>query len=100
MLLPVIIVGMLIFVPMLIIAMAVLRSPSRAFILAGTFTMGGLAGFAAGLLAGNPIFRPHSEDLPQSVYLFSFAGLAGVAGGVLAVWLLGRISGQSLWRRE
>jgi Zn-dependent protease with chaperone function len=100
MLLPVIIVGMLIFVPMLIIAMAVLRSASRAFMLAGTFTIGGLAGFAAGLLAGNPIFRPHSEDLPQSMYLFVFAGLAGVAGGLIAVWLLGKISGQSLWRRE
>jgi hypothetical protein len=92
-------VGMLVFVPTLLIAMTLLKSPRRAFVLAATFSIGGMIGLLLGLVSGNPLIRPHGEEsgLP---YLALFAGLAGIAGGLLAVYVLGRLAGQSLWRRE
>jgi len=92
-------VGALVFVPTLIIAMTLLKSPRRAFILAGTFSIGGMVGLFLGLVFGNPLLRPHGED-SAIPYLALFSGLAGIAGGVLAVYLLGRLAGHSLWRRE
>jgi len=92
-------VGTIVFVVTLLIAMSLLKSSRRAFVLAGTFSIGGMVGLFLGLLLGTPLILPHHEDanLP---YLALFAGLAGIAGGVLAVYLLGRLTGHSLWRRE
>ena len=100
MLVPVIIVGALIFIPLLVIAMAVLRSPTRAFVLSATFAMGGMVGFFLGLLGGGPLLGRHSSQTPELIYLFTFAALAAIAGGLIAVWLLGKLAGRSLWQRH
>ena len=41
-----------VFIPLFVIALAMLRSASRAFVLASTFTMGAMIGFFLGVLAG------------------------------------------------
>jgi hypothetical protein len=98
MLAPVIVVGALVFIPVLIIALVRLR-PVRAFVLAAAFTIGAMAGFFAGLLAGSPLFGPFGGDDTKLIWLFSFASFMAIAGGVIAAWLLGKLGGQSPWRR-
>lgn len=98
MLAPVIIVGGLVFVPLLVIALVMLP-PVRALVLATTFTLGALSGFFLGLLAGGRIFGHHQGDSAGMLYLYAFASLAAIAGGLLCVFLLGKLGGRSLWRR-
>jgi hypothetical protein len=87
-----------VFWPAFIIAMAVLRAPARAFVLAGTFTMGAFLGTFFSLMAAEPLLGRHVGDA-RTWYTFAFCSLGAVAGGVLAVYLLGRLAGESLWRR-
>jgi hypothetical protein len=94
-----ILVAAVIFWPTLIIGMAVLRSPSRAFVLAGSFTIGSMIGAVLSLYAAAPLFRHRSGD-PQTYLTFTFAALGAIAGGLIAVQLLGKLAGRSLWRRE
>ncbi len=91
--------GSIVFVPLFVIAVVMLGSALRAFVLAATFTIGAMAGFFAGLmLAGTLIERQTSDQ--WAVYHFAFAGAASVAGGVLAVFLLGKIAKYPPWRRN
>lgn len=94
----VILVGSVVFWPTLIIAIAVLRAPMRAFVLAGTFTMGSMLGALLSLLAAIPLIG-RSWGNSSTYYTFAFAGLGAIGGGVLAVHLLGKLAGRSLWRR-
>jgi hypothetical protein len=94
----VILVGAVVFWPTFIIAMAMLRAPGRAFVLYGTFTLGSMLGALLSLLAAMPLIRRTWGDA-QTYYTFAFAGLGAIAGGVLAVHLLGKLAGHSLWRR-
>jgi hypothetical protein len=93
-----VLVAAVIFWPTFIIAMAFLRSPSRAFVLSGTFTMGGVVGSALSLAAAIPLI-PREVGDARSYWIFAFCSLGAIAGGVLAVFVLGKLSGQSLWRR-
>jgi hypothetical protein len=95
----VILVAAVVFWPVLIIAIATLRSPSRAFVLAGTFTLGSMAGSALSLLAAGALIGPLSGDT-RAYYTFAFAALGAVAGGLLGVLILGKLAGRSLWRRS
>ena len=92
------VVGMA-FIPVFIAAWVVLRSGWRALVLAAMFTAGALAGFVGGGLVGYSLMTTDSAGPPPgiSVLLFSIAG--AVAGGVLAVWLLGRFSKYPPWKR-
>lgn len=98
MLLQLFIVSIVLFIPTFVIGMAVLRAPSRAFVLAATFSIGATIGFFLGS-AAHPLFPGRLGELDK-IYVLTFASLAAIAGGVSAVWLLGRLSGHSLWRRE
>jgi hypothetical protein len=91
-------VAVVIFWPTFIVAIAFLRSPSRAFVLSGTFTMGGVVGSALSLAAAIPLI-PREVGDARSYWIFAFCALGAIAGGVLAVFGLGKLSGQSLWRR-
>ncbi len=95
----VVLVAAVVFWPVLIIAMAMLRSPSRAFVLAGAFTIGSMIGSGLSLLAATPLFDHRSGDT-QTYLTFTFAALGAIAGGLIAVQLLGKLAGRSLWRRE
>jgi hypothetical protein len=94
----VILVGAVVFWPTFIIAMAVLRAPGRSFVLAGTFTMGSMLGSLLSLYAAIPLISRTWSDAGK-YYTFAFAALGAVGGGVLAVHLLGKLAGRSLWRR-
>jgi hypothetical protein len=89
-----------VFIPLFVIALAMLRSASRAFVLASTFTMGAMIGFFLGVLAGSWLLEIHAGQTGSLVLLFTFAGASAVAGGVIALWLLGKLSGNSPWRRD
>jgi hypothetical protein len=94
-----ILVAAVVFWPTLIIGMATLRSPSRAFVLAGAFTMGSVVGALLCLAAAGPLFRHRGDDV-QTYLTFAFAALGATAGGLIVVQLLGKLAGRSLWRRE
>src|SRR4051812_34696502 len=91
-------VGTVLFWPTLIIAMAVLRSPMRAFVLAGTFTFGAILGSLFSLMAADPLIGRQAGDV-RTYYVFLFVSLGAIAGGLVAVFLLGKLAGYSLWRR-
>jgi hypothetical protein len=41
----------------------------------------------------------HMQEIRSHVLLFAFAGAGAVAGGVIAVFLLGKVSAKPPWRR-
>jgi hypothetical protein len=87
------------FVPTFVIALAMLRSARRAFVLAASFSMGALAGgIAAWLLAGWVVARRHGVTVTDTL-LMIFAAAGAAAGGVIAVYLLGKLSKYPPWRR-
>ena len=83
-----------------LIAFFMVRSTTRAFILASAFTMGAMGGFFLGVLGGSWLLNVHPDQTGSLVLLFTFAGASAVAGGVIALWLLGKISGNPPWRRN
>ena len=91
-------VAVVVFWPTLIIAMAVLRAPMRAFVLAGTFTMGAVIGSVLSLMAAVPLI-PREVGDARGYYIFAFVSLGAIAGGIVTVFLLGKVAGYSLWRR-
>jgi hypothetical protein len=93
-----ILTGAVVFWPTLIIAMAVLRSPSRAFVLAGAFTGGAVICSFFCLMAAEPLIGRQLGDA-RSWFVFAFCSLGAIGGGLLAVFLLSRLAGESLWRR-
>jgi len=87
------------FVPLFVIALAMLRSPLRAFVLAATFTIGATAGYCLSILAAPGLMELHMQEIRSHVLLFAFAGAGAVAGGVIAVFLLGKMSARPPWQR-
>jgi len=90
----------IVFIPLFVIAFFMVRSTTRAFILASAFTMGAMGGFFLGVLGGSWLLNVHPDQTGSLVLLFTFAGASAVAGGVIALWLLGKISGNPPWRRN
>lgn len=95
----VLLLGACLFVPAFVIALAMLRSAQRAFLLSASFSLGAVAGgLAAFALAAWLVERRHSGDVTDT--LMMVFGVAGaVAGGAIAVYLLGRLSKYPPWRR-
>lgn len=89
-----------VFVPLFVIALALLRSPSRAFVLAATFTLGAMLGFFFGVLLGSWLLDTHPQDSSSLALLTTFASASAVAGGAVAVWLLARFTDHPPWRRH
>jgi hypothetical protein len=92
------VVGMA-FIPVFIAAWVVLRSGWRALVLAVMFTAGALAGFVGGGLVGYSLMTTDSAGPPSFISALLFSTAGAVAGGVLAVWLLGRFSKYPPWKR-
>jgi len=87
------------FVPTFVFALAMLRSARRAFVLSAAFSMGALAGgLGAFALALWVVARRHSSSVTDMLVML-FAAAGAVAGGVVAVYLLGRLSKYPPWRR-
>jgi hypothetical protein len=91
-------IGACLFVPTFVVALVMLRSTVRAFVLSATFTMGALAGALLALAGVSLIARGHSPDV-IGVLQAVFVAAGSVGGAVLAVFLLGRLSKFPPWRR-
>ena len=88
------------FVPMFLIALAMVRSGKRAFILAGAFSLGATAtGLVSFATATALVARRHSDEI-NAMLVMAFAVAGAVAGGVLAVFLLSRLTRDMPWRRQ
>jgi hypothetical protein len=88
-----------VFVPTFIVALVMLRAPLRAFTLSATFTIGAFAGILLSLLGTGLIHNRAQPEWISTTLLVFYLTAAGVAGGVLAVFLLGKLSKQPPWRR-
>ena len=89
-----------IFIPVFIVAVVMLRSAGRALVLALTFTIGAAAGYLAALAGGRGLMRSQMGAPPADVMLVIFISAAAIVGGILAVFILGRFSKTSPWRRS
>jgi hypothetical protein len=89
-----------VFVPVFIIALVILRSALRALVLALTFTVGAAAGYLAALAAGRGLMRSSLGAPPADTTMLIFCTAAAIGGGLLAVFILGRFSKTSPWRRS
>jgi hypothetical protein len=89
-----------VFLPIFGIALFMLKSAKRAAGIAAAFALGSIAGFliAAGFV-DFAVGRAVGSDL-RNVFGVAFATCGGVAGGVLAVWALIRVSGGNTWRHR
>jgi hypothetical protein len=88
------------FVPAFAVALAMVRSVRRAFVLSATFSVGALAGGLGALALGSAVIaRRHSSEVTEMLVLL-FAAAGAAAGGTLAVYLLGRVSKNPPWHRS
>ena len=88
------------FVPIFVVALAMRLPALRALALAGVFTLGAVVGgFLASWLAVPLLGRMHERHV-NDLYDVLFLAAGGAAGGVLAVWILGRLSNSTPWRRD
>jgi hypothetical protein len=89
-----------VFLPAFGVAMVMLRSVTRAFVLSAVFTIGALPGgflaFAIPTVLHGDVPRGEVHGAtPLGLYI----GAAAIGGGLLAVYLLGRLSKYPPWRR-
>jgi hypothetical protein len=93
----VIVIGMA-FIPTFVIAMLMLHSVVRAFILAAAFMGGAFAAFVSFGFLGAWLLRTEGGRGSEAAVI-TFATAAAIGGGVLAVYLLGKVSKYPPWRR-
>jgi len=86
--------GGMVFIPVFVIALALIRAPVRALMVSIAFTLGGSLAFATALLIGS---RPGSalRSLPDTLLGDSlqllYACAAAIGGGVLALFVFSKI---------
>ena len=89
-----------VFVPIIVVALAMGLPPLRAFALSGVFTLGAVVGaVATGPLASLVLGHNHSREI-RDVFAMCFLAGGAAAGGVIAVWLLGKLSKTPPWSRD
>jgi len=88
------------FLPIFVVALAMRLPALRALALSGVFTLGAVVGgIVSSWLARLLLGRMHERHI-NDLYDVLFLAAGGAAGGVLAVWLLARLSKSSPWRRD
>ena len=92
-----IVIGMA-FVPTFIIGLFMLHFVARAFVLAAAFTGGAFAAFIACGFLGVWLLRTDTTWGSEAA-LMTFAAAGAAGGGVLGVYLLGKVSKYPPWRR-
>ncbi len=88
------------FLPVFIIALLMLRSVKRAFVLSATFTAGAFTGFVAFGFLGEWLIESQVMGLKSAELLIAFATAGAVGAGVLAVYVLGKLADYPPWRRQ
>jgi hypothetical protein len=87
------------FVPTFVVAFVMLRSAARASALAATFSTGAFTGALVALLVSRSVVQQRHDILVTDTLSAVFITAGAVAGGVLAVYALGKLSRQPPWRR-
>jgi hypothetical protein len=88
-----------VFVPTFVIAIVMLHSAVRAFVLSATFTMGALTGALVATFGAGLIFNRAQPEWMSATILMIYMAAVAIAGGILAVYLLGKLSKYPPWRR-
>jgi hypothetical protein len=88
------------FVPIFVVALAMRLPALRALALSGTFTLGAVAGAIVATWLGALLLGRAHDAAINDLYGVIFLAAGGAAGGVLAVWLLAKLSDSAPWRRD
>ena len=89
-----------ILIPLAIIASFMLDSFKRGLAVALFFTIGAVAGYIGGFYLAYALFEIHASDLNSSTTLAAVATGCAISGGVLATWLMEKVTGKSPWRKS
>jgi hypothetical protein len=91
--------GAVVFVPLLVIALVRFASPAIAFAVSAAFSIGAMAGFFGSWLIAWQLIPRHLNEAWNGVLLFLFVSAGAIGGAALALGLLRRIGGNRNWRR-
>jgi len=81
-----------VFVPTFVIAIVMLHSVVRAFVLSATFTMGAFAGVLLAMFGAGLVVNRAQPEWLSGTLVVAYIAAAAIAGGVLAVFVLGKLA--------
>jgi hypothetical protein len=101
------ILAAVVFVPTFLIAVVMLRSATRAFVLSAIFTAGALVAATAAWVLPTILYGDVMSNAPEFLQSTSLRGplialylsAAAIAGGFIATYLLGKTTKYPPWRR-
>jgi hypothetical protein len=91
--------GLVVFVPLLVIALVRFASPAIAFAVSAAFSIGAMVGFYVSWLVAWLVIPRYINEAWNGVPLFVFVSAGAIGGAALALWLLRKIAGTQDWRR-
>jgi hypothetical protein len=91
--------GTVVFVPLLIIALVRFERPAIAFAVSAAFSIGAMVGFFLSWLVAWQVIPSHINEGWNGVPLFVFVSAGAIGGAALALWLLRKLAGNQNWRR-
>jgi hypothetical protein len=91
--------GLVVFVPLLVIALVRFASPAIAFAVSAAFSIGAMVGFFVSWLVAWQLIPRHINEAWNGVPLFLFVSAGAIGGASLALALLRKIGGNQNWRR-
>jgi len=77
--------GVVIFVPLFVIAVIRLPSARVAFIVSASFSLGAMIGFFLSFLAESWLIPPHLNEAWNGIPLFLFVSAGSIGGAALAL---------------
>jgi hypothetical protein len=93
-------VGGIVFVPLLIIAIVRFKSVAVAFALAASFSIGATLGLLGSLFLGDALLSRLQDAEVRLFLLFAFASAGAIGGASIALWLLRRLAGNQSWEQR
>ena len=90
--------GVVVFVPLFVIALVRLPSTRLAFVVSASFSIGAMAGFFASWLLAIQVM-PRYLDAWNGVPMFVFVSAGAIGGAALAIALVRKLGGNQNWRR-
>jgi hypothetical protein len=93
------VVGGVVFVPLLVIAILRFKSTTLAVALSATFAIGATLGLFLSLLAADALL-PRNEVNVHTILLFVFGSAGSIGGATIALWLLRKGAGNRKWEQH
>ena len=94
------ILGAGVFIPTFIVALAMRFPLSRAFALAGVFSIGAVLGSLLAQLLAMVVMNQDRPSADREPFNVAFMAAGAAAGGAIALWLAGKWSKTPPWRRN